>query len=152
MRRQLLQNENDILRSQLHFLRGSWVDMENLYDRALVLVRLRPECVRPEQDEKHWKATLADYQITSGLIALAIAEKLATRATSTDERNRANKIATDGEGDLRDGYRVLDSVRLEERKHLEGRPWSQRLFEVSQWEASCELAERAIRRLGGNKM
>ena len=151
MLRQLLQNENDLLRSELHFLRGNWVEMENLHDRALVLMRLRSECVSSEQDENYWKGMLADYKITSGLVALAIADKLATRANSTDERNRAGEIASNGEHNLRDGYRVLDAVRREERKHLERMPWSRRLFEVSQWEASCELAERAIRRLGLNE-
>jgi hypothetical protein len=125
--------------------------MENLHDRALVLMRLRSECVSSEQDENYWKGMLADYKITSGLVALAIAEKLATRANSTDERNRAGEIASNGEHNLRDGYRVLDAVRREERKHLERMPWSRRLFEVSQWEASCELAERALRRLGLNE-
>jgi hypothetical protein len=151
MLRQLLQNENDLLRSDLHFLSDTWVELENLHDRALVLMRLRAECVSPEQDENYWKAMLADYKITSGLLALAIADKLATRATSADERNRAGEIASEGEHTLRDGYRTLDAVRREARKRLERMPWSKRLFEVSQWEASCALAERALRRLNVNE-
>jgi len=147
MLRQLLQNENDLLRSDLHFLGDTWVEMENLYDRALVLTRLHAECLSLGQDENYWKATLADYKITSGLVALAIANKLASRATSADERHRAGEIEDEGKKNLRDGYRVLDEVRREEREHLKRKPWSERLFEVSHWEESYALAERAIRRL-----
>jgi hypothetical protein len=147
MLRQLLQNENDLLRSDLHFLDNSWVEMENLHDRALALARLDVECVSPEQDESYWKATLADYKITSGLLALAIADKLATHADSADERNRAVEIKIDGKRELRDGYRVLDGIRREERKQIERQPWSKRLFEISQWEESCALAEHAINQL-----
>jgi hypothetical protein len=112
---------------------------------------LHAECLSLGQDENYWKATLADYKLTSGLLALAIANKLASRATSADERQRAGDIENEGKKDLRDGYRVLDEVRREERKHLERKPWSERLFEVSHWEESCTLAERAIRQLGVNE-
>lgn len=147
--RSLLQNENTLLRSELHFLSGSsWTELENLHERGLVLTQFSVGCVNPEgSDEKVWEAQLANYKITSGLLALAIADRLGTTAASVDERNRAEEIKNEGKQQLRAGYRHLKGVRDDYRKKLERLPWSVRVFNVSPWEESCSLAERAIHQL-----
>jgi len=147
--RSILQNENTLLRSELHFLAGStWTELENLHERGLVLTRFSVGCVNPEGgDEKVWEAQLANYKITSGLLALAIADRLGTTAASADERNRADEIKNEGKQQLRTGYRLLKAFRDADRKELALLPWSERVFNVSQWEESCSLAERAIHQL-----
>jgi hypothetical protein len=152
MLRSLLQNEDTLLRSELHFLASSsWVAMENLHERGLALTRFRVECIYPEgegpEKQDFWQATLADYKITSGLLALAIADRLATISASADERARADDIKNDGKQQLRTGYRQLSEFRDADRKALSHLPWQQRVFTVSRWEESCSLAERAIRSL-----
>jgi hypothetical protein len=152
MLRSLLGNEDTLLRSELHFLASaSWVEMENLHERGLALTRFRLDCIFPEggspEKQDVWQATLADYKITSGLLALAIADRLATIAASADERARAAEIKQDGKQQLRTGYRQLKVYRDKDREILSHLPWRQRVFTVSRWEASCSLAERAIRQL-----
>jgi hypothetical protein len=154
MLRSLLGNEDTLLRSELHFLASSsWVEMENLHERGLALTRFRLECIFPEggsqQEQDFWQATLADYKITSGLLALAIADRLATTATSADERARADEIKNDGKQQLRTGYRQLIVFRNKDRDTLSHLPWRKRVFTASRWEESCSLAERAIRQLNG---
>ena len=147
--RSLLQNENTLLRSELHFLAGStWTELENLHERGLVLTQFSVGCVNPEGGaEKVWEPQLANYKITSGLLALAIADRLGTTAASVDERNRADEIKNEGKKQLRTGYRLLKAFRDADRKELALLPWSERVFNVSQWEESCSLAERAIHQL-----
>jgi hypothetical protein len=149
MLRSLLQNENTLLRSELHFLAGStWTELENLHERGLVLTRLTLGCINPEgADSKVWEATLANYKITSGLLALAIADRLGSTAASADERNRADEIKNQGKQQLRAGYRQLKVFRETDRKELAQLPWSERVFKVSQWEEACSLAERALHQL-----
>ena len=149
MLRSLLQNENTLLRSELHFLAGStWTELENLHERGLALTRLTMVCINPEGgDAKVWEATLANYKITSGLLALAIADRLGSTAASADERNRADEIRNQGKQQLRAGYRLLKVFRDADRKELALLPWSERVFKVSQWEESCSMAERAIHQL-----
>ena len=147
--RSLLQNENTLLRSELHFLADStWTELENLHERGLVLTQFSVGCVNPEGGaEKVWEAQLANYKITSGLLALAIADRLGSTAASADERNRADEIKNQGKQQLRAGYRQLKVFRETDRKELALLPWSERVFKVSQWEEACSLAERAIRQL-----
>jgi hypothetical protein len=150
MLRSLLQNEDTLLRSELHFLTGvTWPEMENFHERGLALTRFRIDCIYPEQGEerKIWDATLADYKITSGLLALAIADRILTTASSADERNRADEIKNEGKLLLRNGYRLLKDFRDEDRKKYATLPWSERVFRVSAWEESCTLAERAMHQL-----
>ena len=152
MLRALFNNEDTLLRSELHFLASSsWVAMENLHERGLALTRFRVECIHLEGEgrgrQDSWQATLADYKITSGLLALAIADRLATIAASSDERARADEIRNDGKQQLRAGYRQLSMYRDADRETFSHLPWQQRVFTVSRWEESCSLAERAIRQL-----
>jgi len=113
-----------------------------------VLTQFSVGCVNPEGGaEKVWEAQLANYKITSGLLALAIADRLGTTAASVDERNRADEIKNEGKKQLRTGYRLLKAFRDADRKELALLPWSERVFNVSQWEESCSLAERAIQQL-----
>ena len=149
MLRSLLQNENTLLRSEIHFLAGSaWAELENLHERGLVLTRFSVGCLNPEGDDaKVWEAQLANYKITSGILSLAIADRLGTTAASVDERNRAEEIKTEAKQQLRAGYRLLKVFRDADRKELALLPWSERVFNVSQWEEACSLAERAIHQL-----
>ena len=151
--RSLLQNEDTLLRSEIHFLSDlKWAAMENLLERALALTRFQIECINPENgreerpsDERSfWEATLADYNITAGLLALAISERLAITADSSDERARAEEIKNNAKSQLRYGYRKLCKTHLDnDRKKFKAHPWSDRVFSVSAWEQSCSLAERA---------
>jgi hypothetical protein len=152
MLRALLGNEDTLLRSELHFLASSsWVEMENFHERGLALTRFRLDCIFPEggsqEQQDQWQATLADYKITSGLLALAVADRLATIAASADERARADEIKKEGKQQLRIGYRQLTGFRNKDRDTISQLPWRKRVFTVSRWEESCSLAERAIRQL-----
>jgi len=149
--RSLLQNEDTLLRSQIHFLaEQKWPGMENLFERALALTNFRIECVHPENgpDRPFWEGTLADYSITAGLLGLAISEKMTITADSADERARAEDIRTKAKSQLRFGQRKLCETHLkEDRNEIRAPPWSERVFNVSGWEHSCSLAERAIYQL-----
>lgn len=149
--RSLLQNENTLVRSELHFLAGQpWPDMENWYERAVILTRFPVECINPEggEDERRvWAAVLADYKITAGLLAVAIADRLASAANSMDERDRAVALKQSGKEQLRAGYRSLKKVRDDEREKFAESQWSIRVFSQSGWEESCFLAERALHQL-----
>jgi hypothetical protein len=83
----------------------------------------------------------------SGLVALAVAQRLAVDAGSADERYRANEIQKDGAQQLRDGYRDLKPHRDEDRRKFEASFWSERVFSLSAWEETCTLAERALDQL-----
>src|SRR5262249_54059814 len=87
MLRSLLQNEDTLLRSELHFLPGkSWSDLENLVNRAQTLASFRLDCVDPlKNNPEYWGPTLDDYKITAGLVSLAAADALAKEPTA-DER------------------------------------------------------------------
>jgi hypothetical protein len=173
--RSLLQNEDTLLRSEIHFLSElKWADMENLYERALALTRFRIDCIYPENarerrssDEQlvsnaineqqlsdaikkrqFWEATLANYSITAGLLGLSISEKLANTADSADERARAEEINNQAKTQLRYGYRSLKPHVRRERDEFKKGPWADRVFNVSAWEQSYSLAERALYRLG----
>ena len=102
--RSLLQNEDTLLRSEIHFLtEQKWPGMENLFERALALTSFRIECVHPENGSGRpfWEGTLADYSITAGLLGLAISEKLAITADSADQRARAEDIRDKAKSQLR---------------------------------------------------
>lgn len=149
--RSLLQNENTLLRSEIHFLaEQKWPGMENLFERALALTSFRIECVHPENGSGRpfWEGTLADYSITAGLLGLAISEKLAITADSADRRARAEDIRDKAKSQLRYGQRKLCETNLkDDRKEINAAPWSERVFSVSGWEHSCSLAQRAIYQL-----
>jgi hypothetical protein len=151
--RSLLQNEETLLRSEIHFLAGTtaanWADLESLHERAKMLMRFRLQCIYPEAgpDQNQWEAQAASYKITYGLVALAVAQRLAVDAGSADERYRANEIQKDGAQQLRDGYRDLKPHRDEDRRKFEASFWSERVFSLSAWEETCTLAERALDQL-----
>jgi hypothetical protein len=152
MLRLLLQNENTLLRSELHFLNGtSWDEMEKLRDRAIDLTHFDIQCIGSsgdsEADKKFWEAQLEDYKITSGLLTLAIADQFASHTASADDRNRAVDLKKAGKQELRNGYAGLHSFCYEDRRRLERLPWWRRLFVVSPWEESCTLAIRQIHKL-----
>ncbi len=114
--RSLLQNEETLLR---------WV-----------------ECVSPQGDaETIWTAQIASYKVTSRLVALAVAQRLAITAGSSDQRFRADEIQRQGAQWLRDGYRALKPRRDEDREEFADSTLSERDFSVSAWEESCSLAE-----------
>src|SRR5439155_4103583 len=118
----------------------TWTELENLHERGLVLTQFRVGCVNPEGGpEKIWEAQLANYKITSGLLALAIADQFGTTAASVDERNRADEIKNEGKKQLRAGNRVLKASRDDDRKALALLPCSERAFNASPCGAGCCL-------------
>jgi hypothetical protein len=126
--------------------------MENLNERSRSLTRFKIECINPENgtERPFWEATLADYSITAGLLGLAISERLATTADSSDERARAEEIKNDARIQLRYGYRSLKKQLDDDREKFKASPWSDRVFSVSAWEQSYSLAERAIYQLNAS--
>jgi hypothetical protein len=151
--RALLQNEDTLLRSEIHFLSDlKWADMENLLERALALTRFRIECINPENglDRPFWDATLANYSITAGLLAFATSDRLAVTAASSEERAHADEIRNNARAHLRYGYRSLKQHLDKDREKFKSDPWSERVFGVSGWEQSCSLAERALYQLNAS--
>jgi hypothetical protein len=140
----LMQNEHTLIQSQRHFLSElDWTEIENLYERARTLTVLT-KCLKGEGDQKNWAPTFAEYKITAGLFGLAAAEHLQNTA---DGRKWAEEIRKDAIENLREGYRDLKGYRDDDRHKYEKLPWSRRAFSVSDWEASCSLAEQAFSRL-----
>jgi hypothetical protein len=150
--RTLVGDENTMLRSELHFVSDLLIpDLENLYGRGILLAKFTPDCLDPGNHDGRltevWVPTVADYQITAGLLAVAIADRYQAIATSIDERQRAVEIKTEGKRLIQDGYRVLNPIRLADRNALADASLTRRVFTVSSWEESCLLAERAIEQL-----
>jgi len=146
--RALLQNENTLLRSELHFLAGmKWAEMEDLYHRAWELTQFSLGCVSPEERSRRtWEGILAEYKVTAGVLGRAIGDRLAA-ADSADQRNRAIEVRKDATELLREGYQYLKKHRDDDRQELAASLLWQRMFTVSDWEDSCLLAERAMPQL-----
>ncbi len=150
--RTLAGSENTVLRSELHFVSDSAIpDLENLYERGILLSEFTPECLDPENQDKKlsevWVPVVAEYQITAGLLALAIADRYQSVAVSTDERQRALDIKAEGKRLVERGYRSLKPIRDADRRALAAASLRSRVFAVSSWEESCLLAERALEQL-----
>jgi hypothetical protein len=162
--RTLVADESSLLRAEL--LTGivsdrGFPELETLYERALLLSKFTPECLDPKHrqsppppappDRKPspspWVAVAADYQITAGLLALAVADRYQLIAASTDERQRAFEIRAEGKRLIEHGYQVLKPIRNEENAAEDKDLPSKQVFTVNSWEASCLLAERALDQL-----
>jgi hypothetical protein len=151
--RLLVADESSVLRSELHFVFDLGIpELENLYEQGILLSKFTPECLDPKNHEQNreriWVPAVADYQITAGLLALAVADRYQSIAASTDERQRAMEIRAEGKRLIERGYRVLKPIRNREHRDLERYlPLSVQVFTVSSWEESCLLAERALEQL-----
>ena len=134
-------------RTELHFVLNLGIpELEKLYERGKSLSKFTPECLDPQnQNKKIWVPAAADYQITAGLLALAVADRYQSIAASIDERQRAVEIRAEGKRLIESGYRALKPFRDSERSDLLTHlPLSAKVFTVSSWEESYLLAERAL--------
>ena len=157
-------DESSLLKAEL--LTGlvsdrSITELETLIDQVLLISKFTPECLDPKHGQSPpsparpdrkpspspWVAVVADYQITAGLLALAVADRYQLIAASTDERQRAIEIRLKGKLLIEQGYRVLNPIRNEENAAGDKDLPSKQVFTVSSWEESCVLAERALDQL-----
>jgi hypothetical protein len=146
--RTLVADENSVLRTELHFVSDLGIpELETLYERGVLLSKFKSECLDPKNHDQVWVPAVAQYQITAGLLALAVADRYQSIANSTDERQRALEIRTEGKRLIERGYRVLKPIRNMDHKVLERDTLTRQVFAISGWEESCLLAERALEQL-----
>jgi hypothetical protein len=153
--RTLVADEASLLKSEL--LTGlvydrTILELETLYDRALLLSKFTPECLDPSHEQSAlapespppWVAVVADNQITAGLLALTVADRYQLVAASTDERQRTIEIRVKGKRLIEQGYRVLNPIRNSQNDDADKDLLSKQVFKSTSWEESCLLAERAL--------
>ena len=91
--------------------------------------------------------TIADHQVTAGLVDLTVADRMALVALSRSDRERSAEIAQAGEKALREGYATLSSLAEHDRQRILAEPWDHRVFDQPNYEKSVSLAARAFLRL-----
>ena len=106
------------------------------------------ECLPENFHERQREGLVADNQITAGLVALTVADRMAAVALSRGDRDRSAEIAQSGEKALRTGFATLSAFVEKERKEVqESADWHKKVFPQSAWEKSASLAGRAFLRL-----
>jgi hypothetical protein len=145
----LLAAEDESLRTEINFVgdEGKIPRLENLYGRAAFLASVGKECLPGYFTEKQRNGTIADHQVTAGLLELTIADRMASVAVSRADRERSAEIARDGEKALRAGYPILSAAVEDDRRSIQRADWHQRVFAQSEWEKSASLGARAFLRL-----
>jgi len=147
--RTLILNENTLLRAEVHHIQDwSLPDLEQLYARSKLIANATAECLDPDGKEiDSWKATVADFQITKGIVGLAVSDRISAIAASSDDRDRALAIRNEAKTTVREGYYALKVFRDQEREDSAHLPLSEQVFWASGWEDSYQLAGRAIQQL-----
>jgi hypothetical protein len=146
----LLAAEDESLRTEVNFIgdEGKIERLEHLYKRATSLANVGAECLPDNFAKKEREGLFADHQVTAGLVALTLADRIAAVALSRGDRDRSAEIAQNGERLLRAGFATLSALVAEDRKQVqESADWHQRVFRQSSWEKSASLAGRAFLRL-----
>jgi hypothetical protein len=145
----LLDVEDESLRTEINFIsdEGRIPALENLYDRAAFLASIGKECLPGYFAERQLTGTIADHQVTAGLLELTVADRMATVAASRADHERSAEIAQDGKKTLRAGYPILSSFVEEDRRNIRTADWHERVFAQSEWEKSANLGARAFLRL-----
>jgi len=146
----LLEAEDESLRTEVNFIgeEGKIERLEHLYRRASSLAAVGAECLPDNFGEREREGIFADHQVTAGLVALTVADRMAAIALSRGDRDRSAEIAQNGEKTLRAGFATLSAFVEEDRKKLqESANWHDRVFHQSPWEKSASLASRAFLRL-----
>ena len=146
----LLAAEDESLRTEVNFIseEGKIERLEHLYKRATSLANVGAECLPDNFAEKEREGIFADHQVTAGLVALTVADRMAAVAVSRGDRDRSAEIAQNGERLLRAGFATLSAFVEEDRKEVqESADWHERVFRQSTWEKSASLAGRAFLRL-----
>jgi hypothetical protein len=152
----LMSNENDYLRTDANFLseQDSPEILGALQRRASFLASIRPECLphAPQQfaDPVFRTAAVGNFRITAGLVTLAVSERMAALGQSTGDKTRSEEARSIGAKWLREGWGDLKPAVDAERRELDGKSWSDRMFSQSIWEDSARLATRALSRLQGS--
>jgi hypothetical protein len=145
----LLEAEDESLRTEINFVgdEGKIPNLESLYARAAFLASVGKECLPGYFTERQRNGTIADHQVTAGLLELTIADRMATVAVSRADNERSAEITRDGEKTLRDGYHILSSYVEEDRNTIKRLDWHHRVFAQPEWEKSASLGARAVLRL-----
>lgn len=143
----LLANEDEELRTQISFLseQNNFEALEKLFRRARFMASIGPECL-PDKllDFPSRKGIVADHQVTAGLLGLTVADRMASIARSSGDRERARDIRRIAEDQLRNGWEDLRPLVSADRKKNQEKRWSERIFAESGWEGSASLATRAL--------
>jgi hypothetical protein len=153
----LLDDEKSVLESERNFLYDKEIsDLEDLYKRGVQLTKFTPDCIEPRTEyaglrETFWTPTVADYKITSGLLGLAIANRMSRIAASGYERRRAAEIRKESGDSLRGGLSTLKPFRDRFQGKLRQSLWSERLFASFLKEQSYSLAAKAIDELNSSE-
>ena len=87
---------------------------------------------------------MADNQITAGLVALTVADRMAAVALSRGDRDRSAEIAQSGEKALRTGFATLSAFVEKERKEYKRVPTGTKRSFLSQ-HGRNRLAWRVVR-------
>jgi hypothetical protein len=142
----LLDAEDEFLRTETNFIsdEGRITALESLYARATFLASVGKECLPGYFSERQIKGTIADYQVTVGLLELTVADRMGTVAFSRADHARSVDIARDGEKALRVGYPILNLLVEEDRRNIHQSDWQKRVFDQSEWEKSASLGARAF--------
>jgi hypothetical protein len=145
----LIDAEDESLRTETNFISDEVriTALESLYARAVFLASIGKECLPGYFSERQIKGTIADYQVTVGLLELTVADRMETVAVSRADHARSVDIARDGEKALRVGYPILNLLVEEDRRNLHQLDWQKRVFGQSDWEKSASMAARAFLRL-----
>jgi hypothetical protein len=153
----LLDDEKSILEAERNFLYDKDIsDLEDLYKRAVQLAKFAPDCIEPRKEyselkDTFWTPAVADYKITSGLLGLAVANRMSRVAASGYERRRAAEIRKESGDNLRDALSTLKSFRDRFQGKLRQALWSERLFASFPKEQSYSLAAKAIDELNSSE-
>jgi hypothetical protein len=149
----LLDDENSFLMAQRNFLYESDIpELENLYRRARRLVRFTPECIEPRDEEAAlrettWKPVTAGYEITAGLLGVAVGERMSRIADSAYDRRRAEEIKKASIASLRKGRNLLKELRDQYRDKHANDLFSEHVFTTFPHEDAFASASQAIERL-----
>ncbi|HZT27201.1 MAG TPA: hypothetical protein VFA57_16000 [Pseudolabrys sp.] len=147
----LLANEDEELRTEISFLaeQSNFEALDKLFRRAVFMASIGPECL-PEglSDERFYNnAIVADHQVTAGLLGLTVADRMASLARSSGDRERAREVHRVAEDHLRQGWGSLRNFVLDGREKNRKKPWSDRIFAEASWENSASLATRFLSQL-----
>jgi hypothetical protein len=147
----LLANEDEVLRTETSFLarETNFEVLEKLYRRADFVASIGEECLPDTVNftPNLLDGTVAEHQITAGLVGLAVAEQMSTIARSAGDREHARDIRREAENHLRVGSRDLTEVVNDDMKENQALAWNRRIFAQSRWEHSAYLATRALSQL-----
>jgi hypothetical protein len=145
----LLAQEDEVLRTEISFLadESNFEALEKLYRRASFIASIGGQCLPTGFSPDLRTGTVADHKITAGLLGLAVSNRMATIVRSAGDRDHARQIRRESEERLRAGWEDLRPLWKRQNDEIRELSWNKRIFAVSPWERSANLATRALSQL-----